>query len=260
MEHKEYRKLHAEWYELVSGGMDHSKEIEFWARSIQASSEPVLELGSGTGRILVPLLERDFNIVGIDTSDDMMARCLAACEVKGLKVELHRQSMLELDLSREFGLIIFGSGGLGLFTRDQDINSLFERVSSHLRPGGTFIYEFEPVPAEEKKNRNHNEWTGDWVNGPDDVVIAWRRRNKYNAATHVWERLFVIEKFVGGRLIETEANERWGRHFTVDEAVEYAESAGFEDIRATDWLTEDSPREDSRVLTVRCRKREERTA
>ncbi|HUW83808.1 MAG TPA: class I SAM-dependent methyltransferase [Phycisphaerae bacterium] len=257
MDHKEYRKLHAEWYELVSGSKDHSEEIEFWVKCIEASSEPILELGSGTGRVLVPLLERGFHIVGIDTSEDMMAKCLAACEANGLKAELHQQSMLEFDLPRDFGLIFLDSGGLGLFTRDQDIHSTFERVMAHLKPGGLFVYEFAPVPAEDNTNQNDGRWAGDWVTGPDDVVIAWRNRNKYDATTHVWERLFVVEKFVRGRLVETEANERWGCFFTVDEAVRYATSAGFRDIRATHWLTDDPPSKEAGAITVQCRKPEE---
>jgi len=84
MEHEEYKKLHAEWCELVAAEIDHSKEIDFWAKCIKESGEPVLELGSGTGRVLVPLLERGFEIVGIDTSKDMMDRCLAICKTKGL--------------------------------------------------------------------------------------------------------------------------------------------------------------------------------
>ena len=144
---KEYRTLHAEWYELASAQIDHSKEIDFWVRSIEASSEPVLELGSGTGRVLVPLLERGFDIAGIDTSKDMMARCRAACQAKGLKAELYEQSMIEFDLPRKFGLVILDSGGLGLFVSDQDIHSAFERVMAHLKPGGLFIYEFQPAPA-----------------------------------------------------------------------------------------------------------------
>ena len=87
MDHKEYRKLHAEWYDLASSREDHHKEIEFFIRAIDASSQPILELGSGTGRILIPLLERGFEIVGIVTSEDMIARCLATCEAKGLQAE-----------------------------------------------------------------------------------------------------------------------------------------------------------------------------
>ena len=253
MKTKEYRKLHAEWYDLVSAKIDNGKEIDFWARSIEASSGPVLELGSGTGRILIPLLERGFDIVGIDTSEDMMARCRAACNAKGLKPELYEQSMLEFDLPREFGLIFLDARGLSLFISDQDIHSMFERVMAHLKPGGRFIFEFQPVPTEDN-NRNDSTWTGDWVNGSDGVVIAWRQRRKYNAATHVWEILFVIEKFVDGRLVETEVNERTGRDFTVEEATQFAMSAGFVDLRATDWLTAEPPGKDSVVVTVQCRK------
>jgi len=256
MNHKEYRKLHAEWYELVSGSKDHSTEIEFWVKCITASGEPVLELGSGTGRVLVPLLERGFDIVGIDTSADMIARCLAACEAKGLKAEVHHQSMVEFDLPRECGLIFLDSGGLGLFVRDRDIHSTFERVMAHLKPGGLFVYEFEHVPSGGKTNEDDSGWTGDWVTGPDDVIIAWRNRSKYNATTHVWERLFVVEKFVRGCLVETEANERSGRFFTVDEAVGYARSTGFRDIKATHWLTDNPPSGESGVITVQCRKPE----
>lgn len=250
MQHNEYKKLHAEWYVLISAQKDHSDEVDFWARSIEASGQPALELGSGTGRVLVPLLERGFEIVGIDTSEDMMARCLAACEAKGLKPELYEQSMLDFDLPREFGLIFLDSAGLGLFVADEDIHATFERVMAHLKPEGTFIYEFETVPA---KGWNGKDWTG-WVRGADDLIIAWRNCRKYDPDTHVWESLFIVERFVGGHLDDTEANERAGRFFTVDEAVQYAKSAGFEDIRATHWLTEDTPREDSRVIAVQCRK------
>lgn len=248
---KEYKRLHAEWYELMSAGIDHSREIDFWAKHIDASGEPALELGSGTGRVLVPLLERGYKVVGIDTSPDMTARCSAACKAKGLQPEVHDQSMLDFHLPCQFGLIFLDSGGLGLFTSDQEIHALFERVMAHLKPGGRFIYEIEHV--REKKESDSN-WSGHWLRAPDDTIIAWRRNTTYDPKTHIWETLFIVDKFVAGQLLETEANDRTGRHFTVEEAVRYAERAGFEDIRAADWLTENPPNEDSKVITIQCQK------
>lgn len=256
-EHEEYKKIHSEWYELISDREDHSKEIDFWSRIIEEAEEPALELGSGTGRVLIPLLEQGLDVVGIDTSKDMMNRCLARCKVKGLQAELHEQSMLDFDLPRKFSLIFLDSGGLGLFISNQDIQATFGRVMAHLKPGGLFIFEFEPLPPENNKDANNNiwgRWDGDWVKGSDDIIIAWRRRVRYNPDSHVWDSLFILEKFIGGVLAETEANERVGRYFTIDEAMLYANSAGFEDIRATNWLTEDLPSNDSQVITVRCKK------
>jgi len=255
MEHKEYKKLHAEWYELVSAGTDHSEETNFWARCIEESGEPVLELGSGTGSVFIPLLERGFEIVGIDTSEDMMARCLAICKSKGLRAELHQQSMLGFDLHREFSLI-FLPDGLGLFSSDQDIRITFERVMAHLKPGGLFIFGFESLSSDNKgaTNKGWGSWNGDWVKGPDDVVIAWRLRKKYDPDTHIWNSLFIVEKFMGGSLVETEVNERVGRYFSVDEAIGYANSAGFEVIRVTDSFTEDPPGDNSKEIMVRCKR------
>lgn len=249
---KEYRKLHAEWYDLISDKEDQTAEIDFWVKSIEKSSEPVLELGCGTGRILIPLLERGFDVTGIDTSPDMINRCKDTCSKKGLKPDIHLKSMLDFKLPRKFSLIILDSGGLGLFDDDNDIKAVFERVTEHLKPGGLFIYEFEPVPAEYKWGTNN--WIGNWYETSDNTVIAWRQKRKYDSAAHVWKCLFVIEKFINGCLAETEANERTGRYFTVDEAVQYAKSAGFENIKATDWLTEEPPTSESKVITVQCSK------
>lgn len=257
MEHKEYRKLHAEWYELMSDNIDQSKEINFWVRCIEETSEPVLELGSGTGRVLIPLLEREFEVVGIDTSKDMMDRCLERCKAKGLKPELHEQSMLKFDLHRKFGMIFLSSGGLGLLVSDEDIRTTFKRVMANLKLGGTFAFGFEPLPADNSKITKDGiwgRWEGDWLKGPDDIIISWRRRRKYDPKTHLWECIFIVEKFVGGVLVETEANERIGRYFSTEEVVDYARTAGFENISVVDFLTGNQPDDSSREIVIRCKK------
>jgi hypothetical protein len=251
MEFKEYRNLHAEWYELGSAAEGRSPEIDFLARKIAELGEPALELGSGTGKILIPLLEQGLDVTGIDTSRDMTARCLAACSTRNLKPVIHEQSMVELDLPRRFRVIFLDSGGLGLFTEDADIQTTFARVMAHLEPGGHFLYDFQLVPP---PYEDDDRWTGDWICAPDDTVLAWRTRKRHDPVTHVWRWLFIIEKFVAGRLVDTEADERSGRTFTLEEALRFAEAAGFDEIRATDWLTENPPREGSKLISVQCRK------
>jgi SAM-dependent methyltransferase len=250
---KEYGKLHAEWYELASARQDHREEIEFWAASIAAAGEPVLELGSGTGRVLIPLLERGIDIWGIDTSEPMLERCRALCAARGLRPVLQDRAMQDFTLAREFALVFLASGGLGLFIDERDIQATFARVHAHLKPGGVFIYEFEQAPAEPPTGDGGN-WKGDWVRGPGEVTIAWRKRHKYDPATRTWTQCMIFEKFVGGRLVETEASDRAGRVFTVDEATRFARSAGFIEVRATAWLTEEPPAGDAHVATIRCRK------
>lgn len=185
-----------------------------------------------------------------------MARCRATCEARGLKPELYEQSMLEFDLPREFALIILPSGGLGLFNSDRDINATFQRVIAHLKPGGSFIYGFSPVPDERNKGarQENNSWIGNWVRGPDDAVIAFRFQSEYDPSTRIWEALWVFEKFIGAQLVKTEASEREGRLFTVDEAVQYAESTRFEVISVKNFPTEEPPTTDADTINIECMK------
>lgn len=81
-----------------------------------------------------------------------------------------------------------------------------------------------------------------------------RRVVNFNPDTHVWENLTIFKTFMVGRLIETEANERVGRYFTVDEVVSWLQTTGFADIRASEWLSDEPPRRDSKVISFRCRK------
>jgi SAM-dependent methyltransferase len=111
MEHREYRGLHAEWYERVSASMGPSPEVDFLAAKVKALGQPALELGSGTGKILIPLLEQGLDVIGVDTSVEMTARCLAACTAKNVRAEIYEQSMVELDLPHRFRVIFLDSGG-----------------------------------------------------------------------------------------------------------------------------------------------------
>ena len=61
----------------------------FW-RKIAASatgSGPILELGCGTGRVLLPLARAGFEITGLDLSTAMLERCRAA--LRSEPPELH---------------------------------------------------------------------------------------------------------------------------------------------------------------------------
>lgn len=251
---REYGNLHAEWYELASASKDNGAELDFWHRCLKEAGEPALELGSGTGRVLVPLLEQGWNIHGLENSPHMDAICRRACEARGLSPTVHAEDMRTFAVPDRFGLIILTSGGLGLFPKDDDIRALFARVMEHLHPDGLFVYEYQGLGRLPEEDHQDSQWNGGWLVGPDDVVIAYRRMCRQAKASPLWQQLMIFEKFVAGRLVESEAAERMGRLFTVAEARAYAEAAGFDDIRVTHWLTEEPAADDTPVVTVRCRK------
>src|SRR3954471_24732919 len=54
------------------------RDVPFWRRVVAAAQGPVLELGCGTGRISVPLARAGAHLVGIDRSEQMLARLRSA--------------------------------------------------------------------------------------------------------------------------------------------------------------------------------------
>jgi SAM-dependent methyltransferase len=117
-------------------------EIPYFQRFIEDGGEPALDVGCGTGRLLLPYLRAGLDIDGCDVSADMIALCREKAESEGLSPKLYVQAMHELDLPRTYGTIfVCGSFGLGS-TRVQDLEAL-TRFREHLRPGGALLLDIE---------------------------------------------------------------------------------------------------------------------
>ncbi len=64
----------AELYDLVPGYINRPDK-DFYLRIASADSGNIIELGCGTGRILIPIAEAGHSITGVDASEHMLARC-----------------------------------------------------------------------------------------------------------------------------------------------------------------------------------------
>lgn len=123
-----------------------------WYRQLAAeelgargSTRPLLELGCGSGRTLVPLVRDGWQVVGVDAAPAMLARCQARLErlgaVKAARAELHRGDFRQLALGRRFPLIICPFNAFQhLYTRT-DVEQFLAGVRRHLAPGGLFAFD-----------------------------------------------------------------------------------------------------------------------
>src|SRR5512144_1507883 len=80
-------------------------EGPWFRRMIEAHGEPALDLGCGTGRILIPCLQSGLEVDGCDISADMLALCRERSEKLGLSPTLYNQPNHELDLPRRYRTI-----------------------------------------------------------------------------------------------------------------------------------------------------------
>jgi len=116
------------------------KDVEFYVDLCRAAKGEVLELGCGTGRILIPAAEAGCTITGLDQSGVMLERCRAKLRALApeaqKRVTLVEADMTNFTLDRSYELATVPFRPLQHLVRVEKQLSFLECVRRHLQPGG----------------------------------------------------------------------------------------------------------------------------
>jgi len=113
-------------------------DLPFWMDLAKAMGGPILELGCGTGRILLQVEQAGFTAVGLD-HDRAMLIFLRSMFPKGVegRIQLVQANLVAFHFGCSFPLIYLPCNTLSTLRRP-DREALFGRVVEHLMPGGIF--------------------------------------------------------------------------------------------------------------------------
>ena len=247
-----YRKLLSHYYDLEYSEAA-GKELDFYLANTRGK-DSVLELGCGTGRILIPLLKAGINITGTDLSKDMLARCKEKCRELGLDAPLHQQAMQRLSLGESFDLIFIADGTICLITDDEEVKCVLANAYKHLRPGGVFLLDVLTPRNGENDMKTAGIWQGDWKAGNDGTMYAKRILVKYDETTRVRSGFLVIDKYCEGNLVESEENLGLTRYYESSAIAEWLRDVGFREVFVMEWASEEAADPESAFVTIRCLK------
>ena len=145
----------ADGYATIADLYDHvvpyrdRADVAFWVEAARAADGPVLELGCGTGRVLIPVARAGVEVVGLDSSAHMLDVCRAwlereAPEVRA-RVELVRADMRAFTLDRCFALAILPFRPFQHLVTVEDQVSCLTAIRDHLLERGRVILDvFNP--------------------------------------------------------------------------------------------------------------------
>ena len=109
------KKLTAFYDDIVLGGYyDYEKEVSV-IRDIVAKRKTLLELGSGTGNLLIPLAKAGFKVAGIDNSPHMVKALYKKQKKLGISFPNTQADQRDLSLNKKFDVIV-SSGGFIWFS------------------------------------------------------------------------------------------------------------------------------------------------
>jgi ubiquinone/menaquinone biosynthesis C-methylase UbiE len=132
---------YAPFYDWENAQTYGRRDIPFWRRLAVASPGPVLELGSGTGRVTFPLARDGVSIVGIDRSEQMLARAATRRRRMRRRASIHlvRGDIRHLPFpERTFPLVIAPYGILQSLLRERDLAATLGAVARVMPEGATF--------------------------------------------------------------------------------------------------------------------------
>ena len=151
--------IRSEAAKYYDAGPKPADDILFYKERIPSLDSTVLELGCGTGRVLVPLTECCRYIHGLDLSESMISICRKKLDDAGVpssKADIQVADITHFDIGRKFDLIIAPFRVFQNLETDTEVEGLFRCVRNHLSAGGSCILNvFNPKGDRENLRR---EW------------------------------------------------------------------------------------------------------
>jgi SAM-dependent methyltransferase len=221
-----YNQLSSEVYDLDKPVGRSFGDVEFYTDRLASCRGKVLEPGVGTGRLLVPLLEKGIAVSGFDASEEMLNICRHHCKEKGLHPTLWEEKMESFSSSEMYEAIIVPTGTfLLLYERETAVQAL-KNFRRHLSDGGRLILDIFLQADTTVGSTVEKSWettAGDIITLTSRVVEV-DHINQYTVTHNRYE------KWRHGKLVQSELERFPVRWFGVEEFRMLLEQTGYTDV------------------------------
>jgi ubiquinone/menaquinone biosynthesis C-methylase UbiE len=105
----------------------------------------LLDLACGTGELTLRFAQDDFQVTGVDLSEDMLAVAQAKAEEAGMRIPFFQQNMIDLQGQAEYDVIGIFCDSLNYLRTEEEVIATFSNVFQHLANEGIFIFDVHSI-------------------------------------------------------------------------------------------------------------------
>ena len=241
-----YGRLSSEVYD-IDKPIGHSfGDVEYYMNRLESCKGPILEPATGTGRILIPLLEKGLNVDGFDSSKDMLNICEDNCRKRDLNPKLFEAKMESFSQDTKYDAIIVPTGTFLLLHKRSDSIKALKNFYKHLSNGGRLIVDVSLQTDISIGTVSTKTWecsNGDIIT-LENKIVEVDYINQYTISHGRYE------KWREGVLLQTELEYFPLRWYGVEEFKLILESIGFEKIViSSDYKLEQYPSNSEGIIT-----------
>ena len=160
--------------------MKDAEDLPFWQSLAERMGEPILELGCGTGRLLIPLTEGGHQVIGLDINFAALVYLNNSLRSTSLdQVQVFQSNIDQFHLKSKFSLIFLACNTLSTLSSVTRAHT-FRRIHDHLHPDGVFAASFpNPVYLHELPDQSEVEIEETLIHpasgNPLQVSSNWQR-------------------------------------------------------------------------------------
>jgi SAM-dependent methyltransferase len=255
----EYSGLCAQTWDLLRGDTSDWADRAFYRTIIERGHGPALDVGCGTGRLILDYLAGGLDVDGVDNSPEMLAICCAKAAQAGIDIgaRLFEQEMEHLSLPRKYATIFVPSSSFQLLTDSVAADRAMARFFGHLVPGGVLVMPIMSKLWRGERMPKQMEWSN-WVKlaerqrpGDGATIRRWIR-TRYDHSEQLEHEEDRYEVLRGDVVVQTEMHGRSPavRWYSQVQARRLYEKAGFTAVTLTSGFTFEPPSERDTTFCV----------
>jgi len=228
----------AKYYDSAYNVKQDLVDVPFYVDLARQSGGPVLEIGCGTGRVMIPIAREGIEIHGVDNSPAMLQilekHIQAEPEPVRSKAKVYPADMRDFRLNRNYPLVIIPFRPLQhMYTLEDQVSAL-TTAAFHLDQGGIFAFDvfypkLEVIPQRIGKEVLELEWMS--PSDPAKVVRRYFRTDSFDKINQTFSLTFLFKTFHDGKLVSEETEPLRMSYYTYPHLQALFRMAGLESVR-----------------------------
>jgi SAM-dependent methyltransferase len=214
-----------------------AKELRFYRSLLGREAGAVLEPMCGSGRFLLPLAQKNYDVIGFDNSEAMIARCHARLAETGL--DASRAMLADFETfapTTRFRQSFIPSGSFGLLDPEEAERAL-NRHREWLEPGGLLHLEIWPRDPTDAGIRECSARVAE-IDASRCIGLVVELETRDDGALH--NALCHYTEIVNGAVIATETERYAIRHYAFDRLRAMAKRCGLNWVECRENVFGDS--------------------
>ena len=156
----------ARFYDELTQNVDYERRAEHFSAlllSYGIKSGTVLDLACGTGTLTSLISARGYDMIGVDSSPDMLSQAQNRAFEEGQNILFLCQQMQTLDLFGKIDAALCTLDSINHLTEPEDVRETFRRLGTFIRPGGMFIFDVNTIYKHREilADNELSKWLGD---------------------------------------------------------------------------------------------------